>query len=156
MKLFEKAIVLLSIATLFFAGCKKEEEEEPKSIEPSIEYPRIGHYGTNILDTSLYNYTGGGLQYGSFSLKADLRNNAGLKLIIHGADTGLWVFNVGSIQNWAYNTIDLNNVKQEFKAVDPNSNCDLKISFVPGTYRIDYYEFYSDTITHRKQFVVVE
>lgn len=144
-------LLCLSIAT----GCKKEDDELipaslatsdlPSSYSSKVTYPATGYYGVNLLDTLATQ-----IPEGTVSLAADLRKGARLKLVITSLDEGIWYYNVGSGVNWAINTFDEVNHCQTFNAVNDGQKCDLNMTFMTKSIRIDYYLFGSDTVTYSR------
>jgi len=130
-------------------------------------YPENGSYGKNVLDLNAKNFLSG--LENPYSLAAGIPANVSLKVIITSlsSDTVFypatdstdaynqitrrsWYYFNGTGINWAVTTWDEINGEQSFTATGSNLNCDIKLFFDPGRFRIDYYEMNATIPTRRK------
>lgn len=151
----KKLIFILSVLGLF-SSCVKDD------VGPaSIEYPIEGNYGLNILDTTKTDFDAG--SFGEYlSLAADLSGGSEVKIQITHLDSVLhpslmtWAMNSAKIQNWNWTDYDSGLKTQIFTSLESGENCDLELWIFSGNYRIDYFEFGSDTITRSKEITLNE
>lgn len=134
-------LLILQIAAL--QSCKKDEDQD--QIDPTIEYPSLGFYGENILDTIQLTYAGS-----DFSLAASLSSDAVLKIKITAMGNGFWFLSSGSEQNWQITDYNESTKSQIFSTISDKQNSDLDMEFHEGQYMIEYFEFGSNSVTRTK------
>ncbi|MCE9538309.1 MAG: hypothetical protein K8R85_03710 [Bacteroidetes bacterium] len=117
--------------------------------ETVIEFPVSGSYGLNILDLNQTSYPGNT----SCSLNAFLPKGTTLKVIIKSTSSTFWYY-TGSPVNWTIGAFNMNNYTQVFNAIQTTNDCDVYMTFDPGTYTIEYYEKDISTPTRVKNIVV--
>ena len=133
------SFIILAIFSIILFSCKKIPTQ------PYIIYKTSGFFGDNILDTNKFFYAAT-----QHSLGANLSTDAALKIIISSPENGIWFYETGSVTNWAINDFNFNTYTQFFNAVNNNQKCELNISFIPGNYKIEYYEMGALTPTRIK------
>jgi hypothetical protein len=112
--------------------------------ESLIEYPVSGLYGPNILDLNRTIYSGE-----NFSLSANLAKGAKLKIKITALGSGIWYYELSSVNNWSITTFDYDTKTQYFTAIDSDMPCELNMLFDSGEFLIEYFEM-GDSVTRTK------
>ena len=122
-------------------------------VEASIEYPDTGFYGVNILAKEKTSYT-----TENSSFQAKIPEGQKLKVVVTSLTptfpTGVW--GVGSFNNWAVSTFDINTYTQIFQSIDGGLTSTLLIYFYTGSFKIDYYENDASSPTATKTIEVTE
>lgn len=116
---------------LSFMSCTSDDDE----VETDIDYPSIGEYGYNILDT-----TNASLSGSDFSFAATVSTDAFLEVVLTSTSNKRWVIVSGTEIDWVVESYDNGTGSQIFRAVPGDSICDLKLEMQTGTYQLDFYE----------------
>ena len=113
---------IITIALLFFVGCKKTvDDTTEKPTNTTIVYPATGQYGNNILSEQITSLTTGV----AYSMIAEVPKDANLSIVIKG---GMWFY--GSPINWLATEYDDDTKSQTFSVTHLlEKSADLSIEF---------------------------
>ncbi len=130
----------------FLQGCDLEANR-------SFDYPETGIYGDNILFKSRMEYNNR-----ENSLQVKIPKKGKLKIVITGHSvsneglipSGVWYYEVVSVNNWAITTFDPETNSQVLTSIDGGLTSTLRIFFDEGIFQIDYYEDDSTSPSYSK------
>ena len=119
-----KKLFLITIILIVICACEKDNDDNDGNILTEISYPIEGKYGINIL-----NDTDSILVPGDYSMAAELRTVATLKVTFNGDREGNLAFEIGQ-QNTGWEDLDSDETG-ELRSLKTNrtGSVDMKMMF---------------------------